>query len=80
MELVIDRDGVIRELRITGGCHGNAQGLERLVVGRPAAEVGALLRGIRCEAKSTSCPDQLSLAIEEALKETDKDKEGVINS
>ena len=68
MTLTIDDDGILRDLVVEGGCNGNAQGMELLVKDRDALKIMELLRGVRCENKSTSCPDQLALAIEEALK------------
>ena len=60
-------DGIVKNVVFTGGCHGNLQGITRLVIGRPAREVAEILRGINCNGKGTSCPDQLSRALEEAL-------------
>ncbi len=62
-------DGIIKDLEIVGGCNGNLKGICALVKGRPAEEVIGLLRGIKCGMKNTSCPDQLSKALEEAIKE-----------
>lgn len=59
----IDDKGVIRHAEVVGGCHGNLQGICRLVEGRGAADVARALGGIRCGAKPTSCPDQLSRAL-----------------
>ena len=61
-------DGKIKTCQIIGGCRGNTQGLSRMVIGRDANEVKELLRGIPCRG-NTSCPDQLSRAIEAYLKE-----------
>ena len=61
-------DGIIRDIRVDGGCSGNLQGISRLVIGMPAKEAIERLRGIRCGMKPTSCPDQLSIALEAALK------------
>ena len=63
IDLDIDESGIIRACRIHNGCRGNTQGLARMVVGRKADEVKELLRGIPCRG-NTSCPDQLSRAIE----------------
>ena len=60
-------DGIVHNVKFTGGCSGNAQGLCRLVEGMEAREVVARLRGIRCGRNSTSCPDQLAAALEQAL-------------
>ena len=56
-------DGVIKACKIHNGCRGNTEGLARMVVGRNADEVRETLRGIPCRG-NTSCPDQLSRAIE----------------
>ena len=61
-------DGIIKNVKFTGGCNGNTQGIAKLVVGRKADEVVKLLRGTDCGGRGTSCPDQLAKAIEEAMK------------
>lgn len=61
-------DGVIKNLEVIGGCNGNLQGIARLVQGMRAEEAIERLRGIRCGFKPTSCPDQLSIALEKALE------------
>lgn len=63
----IDDDNKIHDVSFVGGCMGNTCGVSRLVEGMDADEVIVRLRGITCGNKPTSCPDQLSLAIE-ALK------------
>lgn len=60
-------DGIIKNVSFTGGCNGNLQGIGRLVEGKDAAETAALLAGVNCGMKGTSCPDQLSRALTEAL-------------
>lgn len=59
----ISDTGTVHNVVFTGGCHGNLQGIGRLVEGRPAAEVVKLLSGIPCGARPTSCPDQLARAL-----------------
>ena len=59
-------DGVLTRCIIHGGCRGNTVGLARMVEGRKVEDVKNLLRGIPCRG-NTSCPDQLSHAIEECL-------------
>ena len=63
-------NGVIRSVVFTGGCNGNLQGISRLVTGMRAQEAIERLQGIQCGWKPTSCPDQLSKALTEALKES----------
>ena len=62
---------IIREVRFQGGCAGNTQGVAALVRGMSAKEAIARLSGIRCGFKATSCPDQLALALTEALQATE---------
>ena len=63
-------DGIIRSLRIMGGCSGNLQGISRLVEGMEAEEAIKRLEGIRCGFKPTSCPDQLAQALTQAREGT----------
>jgi len=65
----IDDDNIIRNIIFDGGCNGNTKGVAKLAIGRPAKEVADLLRNTMCGARGTSCPDQLSKAIDEILSE-----------
>ena len=58
-------DGIVTSAVFRGGCPGNLAGISRLVAGMPVQEVVRRLRGIRCGAKDTSCPDQLARLLEE---------------
>ena len=69
IDLELEGD-IIKSVRFTGGCNGNLQGISRLVQGMTAQEAIARLEGIRCGYKPTSCPDQLSRALREALART----------
>ena len=60
--ITIDENNVITDLKIIGGCTGNTAGIEKLCIGRNAHEISKLLCGIQCQG-NTSCPDQLSKAI-----------------
>lgn len=62
-------DGIVHNVEIVGGCHGNSQGVAALVEGMEAEEVIRRVKGIRCGWKDTSCPDQLAAALEQALAE-----------
>ena len=63
IDLEIDRNNIITACKFYHGCRGNTEGLARMVIGRNADEVKDTLRGIPCQG-ATSCPDQLSRAIE----------------
>jgi len=62
-------DGIIKDVRFTGGCSGNAQGVARLVIGMKTSEAIEKLEGIRCGRKLTSCPDQLTKALRETIEQ-----------
>ena len=57
---------IVKNLRVSGGCNGNLQGISKLVEGLPVDEVIKRLEGIRCGMKPTSCPDQLAQALKAA--------------
>lgn len=59
-------DGLVRNVRFTGGCNGNLKAIAALVEGMPKEKVIEILRGIDCRGKGTSCGDQLAKALEEA--------------
>lgn len=56
---------VIKDVRFTGGCNGNLQGIGALVKGMTPEDVVKRLEGLKCGNKPTSCPDQLSKALKE---------------
>ena len=60
-------DGKLHNVSFLGGCHGNLQGVSRLVEGMDVSQVIDRLEGIRYGWKDTSCPDQLCRAIRQAL-------------
>lgn len=62
------KDNKIHNVSFTGGCHGNLQGIGKLVEGMDVQEVISRLEGIRCGFKSTSCPDQLAKALKAAVQ------------
>ena len=57
-------DEIIRGVKFIGGCDGNLKGISRLVENMRAEDAVKLLKGITCGRRSTSCPDQLALALE----------------
>lgn len=60
----IEMDGdIVKSVSFYGGCHGNLQGIGKLVEGMKKEDVIAKLEGIRCGYKATSCPDQLAQAL-----------------
>ena len=65
-------DGVISDAQVIGGCSGNLQGISKLIIGMKVEDAISRLRGIDCSGRGTSCPDQLSIAMQELL---DSEKE-----
>ena len=57
-------DNKVKNVSFVGGCSGNLQGISRLIEGMDVNEAISRIEGIRCGFKSTSCPDQLALALE----------------
>lgn len=72
IHVVLDDDNVIQNVEFVGGCHGNLQGIAALVKGQKAQDVIGRVKGISCNGKPTSCPDQLSLALAKAMESTAK--------
>ena len=60
-------NGVLKQAVFHGGCNGNLQGISSLAAGLSYDELKEKLSGIKCGFKSTSCPDQLIKAMEEAM-------------
>ena len=75
IEFDLNDEKIIEDAKFMGGCGGNTQGVARLVTGMKADEAIEKLKGINCGGKGTSCPDQLSTALEQALAELSADTE-----
>ena len=56
-------NGVIQDVEFMGGCSGNLQGIKSLIKGMSIEDVVAKLKGIDCNGKGTSCPDQLATCL-----------------
>lgn len=70
-KMTVDVEGdIIRDVKIEGGCSGNLQGISNLVKGMKVDEAIEKMKGIKCGFKPTSCPDQLAIALEGAMKQT----------
>lgn len=59
-------NGVVHDLRFTGGCNGNLKAIGKLAEGQPADELVEKLAGNTCGMRQTSCADQLARALREA--------------
>ena len=56
-------NGVVEQVIFNGGCSGNTQGLSSLLQGMKVDDVISKLEGLKCGARATSCPDQLTQAL-----------------
>ena len=65
--LEMDENHIITDVEFIGGCAGNLLGIKNLVVGQKAEDIVDKLENVKCGTKETSCPDQLSKAIRQAL-------------
>jgi uncharacterized protein TIGR03905 len=62
-------DGKITNVEFVKGCNGNLKGIARLIEGMEIEQVIDRLKGIDCNGKGTSCPDQLAHALENERKQ-----------
>ncbi len=69
IRISIDDENKINNVQLLGGCPGNLIALAELCKGQHAQTIINKLRGITCGNRKTSCPDQLTYAIEAALRE-----------
>ena len=52
-QIEVDLDGnIVKNVKFTGGCHGNLQAIPRLVEGMTVEEVERRISGIRCGMKN----------------------------
>lgn len=58
-------DGILQKVEFSDGCEGNLAAISRLVVGMKVKDVIEKLKGLPCEGRDTSCPDQLARALED---------------
>ncbi len=63
IDFSVDENGILTNVKYTGGCNGNLQAVGKLVEGMHIDEVIERLNGIRCGFKPTSCGDQLAKAL-----------------
>lgn len=66
------KDDVIFDVEFVGGCNGNLSGIGVLIKGMNINDIVPKLSGIPCGSRQTSCPDQLTKAIEAYIKSKKK--------
>lgn len=68
-QISFDIEGdIVKNIEFLGGCNGNLKAISKLVDGMTAGDIVKKLKGNTCGFRSTSCADQLALAIEHATK------------
>ena len=65
IDIDVNDDNIIENVKFTGGCSGNTQGVAALVVGMSVDEAISRIEGIKCGPRPTSCPDQLACALKQ---------------
>ncbi|MGN1014184.1 MAG: TIGR03905 family TSCPD domain-containing protein [Butyricicoccus sp.] len=60
------KDGIVEDIKVIGGCSGNLNGICRLIKGMPVEQVVKAFKGVDCNGRGTSCPDQIAAALEQA--------------
>ena len=63
-------DNKVVSVDIPGGCPGNHIGLDRLLRGMDVDEAIERMMGIKCGVKSSSCPEQVAMALSAMKAET----------
>ena len=74
VKINFDIDGdIITNIVFTGGCSGNLKAISKLVDGWTVDKIEQYLRGNICGVRSTSCADQLAIAVRKAYDDTSAD-------
>ncbi|MBQ1755719.1 MAG: TIGR03905 family TSCPD domain-containing protein [Oscillospiraceae bacterium] len=67
MQIDFHLDGdVVHDVRFTGGCNGNLKAISKLVEGMTVDQIEGYLKGNTCGRNTTSCADQLAIAVRQA--------------
>ncbi len=67
MQIDFQLDGdVVHDVRFTGGCNGNLKAISKLVEGMTVDQIEGYLKGNTCGRNTTSCADQLAIAVRQA--------------
>lgn len=71
ISISFDLDGdKVSNINFLGGCNGNLKAISKLVDGMTVEQIEDKLKGNRCGFKSTSCADQLAIAVRQAYEST----------
>lgn len=68
MKVEFDLDGqVVTNVKFIGGCNGNLKVISSLIDGMTVDQINEKLAGNTCGSKSSSCADQLAIAVKKAM-------------
>jgi len=68
MKVEFDLDGqVVTNVKFVGGCSGNLKAISSLIDGMTVDQINQKLAGNTCGSKSSSCADQLAIAVKKAM-------------
>lgn len=68
IHVAVSDDGkTVEHIEFMGGCNGNLKAVSKLVAGQPVQQIVDLLAGNTCGPRPTSCADQMTLALKEAV-------------
>ena len=67
----IDND-IVTNISFLGGCNGNLKAIAKLVDGWRVDDIVEKLSGNTCGRRTTSCADQLAIAVNEAKMKMNK--------
>ena len=74
-EISFELDGDrVKNVHFVGGCDGNLKAVATLVDGMTVEQIEKLLRGNTCGPRSTSCADQLAVAVQQAYEQEQAQK------
>ncbi len=59
VEFSVSEDNTIHDISFLGGCNGNLQAVSILCEGKKIDELDAMLSGITCGPRPTSCSNEL---------------------
>lgn len=63
----LDDQNCIHNVSFESGCNGNLKAISKLVEGKKADEIADILEGNTCGFRGTSCADQFSKALKQAI-------------
>ena len=69
IDFEVDNNNIVTSCEFIGGCMGNTQGVARLVEGMDVNEAISRMKGIDCNGRGTSCPDQLARALKQYIEQ-----------